>query len=151
MKNLMFIVFSILCVFSSYAGSVTVKKPCADKVYISKDIIFDKSLSLGEITINLLKDHGFDFVGETYGINQIDGTPIKGSDLEVISNSEMKAYGWCFSINGIIPESYPNMIYPDTNDNVIWFYAFAHYLDGEWVAQCKLASRENGCFGVSKF
>ena len=128
MKKFIFVITFVLLAVNSYAGSVTVKKPCSQLSIISKEIEFDKSVSLGEITINLLNDHGIDFVGETFGINQIDGTPVKGRDLEVISDSEMKAYGWCFSINGTIPESYPNMIYPDANDNVVWFYGFAHYL-----------------------
>ena len=150
MKIFTLVITFVLSSLNSFAGTITVNKPCSETSFTSKNIEFDKSVSLGEITINLLNDHGIDFVGETFGINQINGTPVKGRDLEVISNSEMKAYGWCFSINGVIPESYPNMIYPDSNDNVIWFYGFAHYLEGEWIAQCKLASKENGCSGVSK-
>ena len=43
---------------------------------------FDKTSSLGELTLNLLRDNSVDFVGEPYGINQINGVPVQGKDLK---------------------------------------------------------------------
>ena len=56
--------------------------------------------------------------------------------LEILSEREMKAYGWCYSINGEVPEAFPDEVALGPQDKVVWFFAYAHYLAGEWISQC---------------
>jgi hypothetical protein len=152
--NLMKIKLAILFVlFSSSikAGEISVLRPCSNHPLVIEDINFTKIQNLGEITIDLLTRNNIDYVGEAYGINKIEGIPIHGNDLEIISDSEMKAYGWCFTVNGSVQEDYPDQIIPTSNDQITWFYGFAHYLKGKWIRQCVPASDVNGCYGVNKF
>ena len=74
------------------------------------------------------------FEGGTYGITQMFGL---GNDIDVISNEEMKAYGWCFSLDGVVTETMADDTLILSQDSKLrWFYGYAHHLRGEWIAQC---------------
>jgi hypothetical protein len=50
----------------------------------------------------------------------------------------MKAYGWCFRLNGEVPELMANEVTDlRENDVIEWYYAYAHYRGGQWIAQCR--------------
>lgn len=97
----------------------------------------DIGSNVGELTIKMLEDNRLSYQGTEQGFNSILNSPTGLDAMVIISDSEMKAYGWCFEINGVIPEVYANEItINSTNDNVLWFWGYAHYKNGEWIAQC---------------
>lgn len=97
----------------------------------------DIGLSIGELTIKMLDDYQVPYQGTEQGFNSILNSPTGLDAMVIISDNEMKAYGWCFEINGEIPEVYPNEVFINsTSDNVLWFWGYAHYKNGEWIAQC---------------
>lgn len=88
----------------------------------------------GQVTVHFLEKNQIPFVGDADGIVSIYSL---GSDLEVLSDTEMKAYGWCYSVNGVVPEDFVHKInITESNTEIIWFYGYAHYKLGEWIAQC---------------
>ena len=90
--------------------------------------------NIGDVTIEIFNKFQIPFSGSKYGISQING---KGQDIEVISDNEMKAYGWCFEVDGLIPETMPDQTALESNSvEIEWFYAYAHYKDGNWIGQC---------------
>lgn len=94
--------------------------------------------SVGEITQSVLssaqRDGFLTYQGSTAGVTSINGL---GNSIEVVSDREMKAYGWCYSLNGVVPEDMADQyFFTSDEDHLIWFYAYAHSLDGSWVAQC---------------
>jgi hypothetical protein len=97
----------------------------------------DIGLSVGELTIKMLDDYQVPYQGTEQGFNSILNSPTGLDAMVIISDSEMKTYGWCFEINGEIPEVYPNEVFINSiSDNVLWFWGFAHYKNGEWIVQC---------------
>ncbi len=59
-----------------------------------------------------------------------------GNDTEVISDTVMKAYGWCFHLNGVESNKMPDQVRPARNtDKVLWYWAYAYY-DREWKQMC---------------
>ena len=59
-----------------------------------------------------------------------------GNDTEVISDTVMKAYGWCFDLNGVESNKMPDQIRPSkSTDKVLWYWAYAYY-DREWKQMC---------------
>lgn len=133
-----FLVFLSL-IFSTaiYAQSLEIVGPCSSEPtdsYVSEDF---SPMSLGAFTLEGLDALGLSYQGNERGLNSIEGSVIGMDALEVLSDTEMRAYGWCFSINGEVPEIYADEI-PLTSsaDHVVWFFAFAHYQGGDWVAQC---------------
>jgi len=97
----------------------------------------DIGSSVGELTIKMLNDYEILYQGSEQGLNSILNSPTGLDATVIISDSEMKSYGWCFKINGVIPEVYANEVFINTTtDQVLWFWGYAHYKDGEWIAQC---------------
>ena len=94
----------------------------------------DIPASLGKITIDIFENMEVPYQGSDLGISEIYGI---GSSLEMISNTEMKAYGWCFAIDGHTPETLTHETeIKDQNTYIEWYYAYAHYKDGKWIGQC---------------
>lgn len=90
--------------------------------------------SVGAITVGELTASGIAFGGGDFGISEMFGL---GQDIDVISDTEMKAYGWCFSVDGVVAETMPDKTTVTLPDSRLrWFYAYAHYLNGDWIAQC---------------
>jgi hypothetical protein len=95
--------------------------------------------SLGSLTDRILSEaarrEGLDYEGNDGGVIRIAGL---GNAISVISDTEMKAYGWCFRLNGEVPELMANEVTDlGETDVVEWYYAYAHYRGGEWIAQCR--------------
>jgi len=90
---------------------------------------------LGIPTIELLNQSGLEYEGGTYGLKSISGL---GNKIVSVSAAEMKAYGWCFSIDSQVPETMIDETYTQKqNSHLRWFYAYAHFKDGLWIAQCQ--------------
>lgn len=104
-------------------------------------VLFEKNLeanlneSLGAITIDIFERFSIPYKGSDVGILSIGGI---GKRTELISDWEMKVYGWCFSVNGEVVDRLADSVYlRGQSDTVIWFYSYAHYLNGEWVGMCE--------------
>jgi hypothetical protein len=120
----------------TYALRVEFIGPCDSRPFLSRDYTSSPNDTIGDVTINLLQNAGIPFLGDSKGINQIYNSPIGLDAMEVISNNEMLAYGWCYELDGKILESYPDEVKVGHGKKLKWFYGYAHYLDGIWIAQC---------------
>lgn len=134
MKTLAFL--SILFATQAFAHlSIILHDNTSSFNYQLKDS--DIGSSVGELTIKILNDYDVPFQGSEQGLNSILNSPTGLDAMVMISESEMKAYGWCFKINGVIPEVYANEVFINSlTDQVVWFWGYAHYLNGDWIAQC---------------
>ena len=90
--------------------------------------------NVGVISVEGFKMLGVPFEGSPAGITAIDGL---GSDLQVINENRMKAWGWCFSIDGQLIEKMPDQVpWPQEAKILRWFYAYALYDSGQWTGYC---------------
>ena len=90
--------------------------------------------TVGQVSVEFFEQNQIPFVGDIDGIVSIYGL---SSDLDIISDTDMKAYGWCYSVNDIVPEDFVHKInITEQTTELIWFYAYAYYKAGEWIAQC---------------
>lgn len=100
----------------------------------SEELSFEYPLTVGQASLNFLEKNQISYTGDDSGLAMINGL---SSDMEIISDSELKAYGWCYRLNDIVPDAFANQILvTKQSDEIIWFYAYAHYVDGLWVKQC---------------
>ena len=131
-------------VFSN--GSIEFIGPCNTQALLSQSIDLSYQ-SVGDLSIAVLEKTKTPFQGTREGFNSIFNTPIGLDALETISDTEMKSYGWCYSIDGVSPEIYAHQI-PLTAHikNIKWFFAYAHYKDGAWIRQCAPAAPEKPKF-----
>jgi len=75
------------------------------------------------------------FDGDETGIGQLNG--LKSETTFSTEEKWVKAYGWCYSINGIVPNDYAHKVFFNAiTDHLRWFYAYAYYFDGKWLAMC---------------
>ena len=113
--------------------------PCSVKPLLETTLSRDFS-NVGQATISTLETFEIQFQGTEAGLNSAFGTPIGMEAMEILSDTEMRSYGWCFEVDGQVPNSFPNAIaLSRVQQEVRWFYAYAHYLNGEWVSQCEPA------------
>ncbi|MCO5143869.1 MAG: hypothetical protein M9962_12330 [Oligoflexia bacterium] len=148
--------FSILLLLfssSSHALTVTFHDPCEPRkvLGVKKWLKPYEQKSLGSITLESLDELKLDYIGAEKGIHTIQGTPVGEDALEIISREEMRAYGWCFHLDGKLLESYPDEVFLDKeNKKIDWFFGFAHYIRGKWVSQCEPTSKTRTPFVCSK-
>ncbi len=121
---------------SSFALEIKFIGPCEER-FIMRAEVKENYSNVGELTIATLTKFGIPFKGSPEGLSSAFNTPTGDDSLEILSDDEMRAYGWCFSVDGVSPEVYPHQI-PVTSEtkSIVWHYGFAHYYKGEWITQC---------------
>lgn len=132
-----YFLLSFLFLNLSHAGIFSVIGPCDEEPLFEQEIGFNYSSNAGDITVAILKGYGIPFIGSSEGMNSIYGTPTGDEAIEIISDREMLAYGWCYKVNDFEPGDYPNQVSVKPSDNLTWWFGYAHYKDGEWIAQCE--------------
>lgn len=115
--------------------------PCSPKPLFSK-IVRTDAVSVGEATVKTFLQHNVPFQGNERGMNSIYETPTDDRTLEIISDREMRSYGWCYEVDGKGPEDFADEVYlTQKTRSIKWFYGFAHYKDGQWISQCEPAHK----------
>ena len=127
----------LLLINTSLAVEIQFIGPCSSQTLLSAMIPYVSNGNVGALTLQTLDNHHIAYQGTPAGLNQAFETPIGLDAIEVISDKEMLAYGWCYEVDGVVPEIFPNayIIGPQTKV-ITWFFGYAHYLNGEWIGQC---------------
>ena len=122
------------------AGNLSFIGPCNETPIIKASLDASYfSTTVGLLTFNFLTNNHIPFAGSPRGFNSIFNTPIGLDALEVLSDSKMRAYGWCYAINGFSPDKYADEVVVTMNDDITWWYGFAFYDSGSWISQCEPA------------
>lgn len=116
-----------------FALTITVEHPQKGNL-VDAEMSLSVPQSVGAVTLQALNDHGIIYDGSELGFSSIDGLEQR---LDILSKSEMKAYGWCFSVDGIVVETLAHQTELTDSQHLRWFYAFAHYQAGVWLSQCE--------------
>jgi len=142
MKKFIKLLLPLTTVFNStlsIAASIYFQGPCRQQPFLkmnvpSKHVI--QKASIGHITIDILEKKNIEFLGSIKGLASVDNTPIGHEAIEVISPNYLRAYGWCYEVNGFQPAKMPDQIIIKKNDVIRWFFAFSSFKDGEWIDYC---------------
>ncbi len=120
-----------------YALDFTIIGACDQKPLFNKKITITKEVNLGELSVAVLTKNQIPFKGASDGINSIYNTPTGLDAIEIVSDTKMRAYGWCFSIDGAVPDKMPDQI-PVLKDTkkILWWFAFSTQDMGQWVDYC---------------
>lgn len=131
-----FVFFSVYA-SSSFAAFVTIQNPCAQEAWLQVEVADVVGQSIGKITVEVLEQSKLPFVGSEGGISSIQGTPVSEKSLEIVSDKEMRAYGWCYLVDGFKPSLMPDQLKVSQADSqIVWFFGYAQYLNGQWVTMC---------------
>ncbi len=127
----------MMCSLSVHAVYFDVIGACSKKPQHAGTFITDISESVGKISVDIFEAHNIPFVGSEEGMAMIANSPMGLDAMEVLSDTKMRAYGWCFSINGVIPDVLASKSYlTSQNDYISWFYAYSTYDSGIWLDYC---------------
>ena len=114
--------------------------PCSLTPLLETRTHFSEGDSVGKVSIDVLEAFEVPYQGSEQGLNSIFKTPTGLDAMEVLSDTEMRSYGWCFEVDGKITETYPSETFLTARSNqVTWFFGYAHYKNGEWISQCEPA------------
>lgn len=135
MKKLILILISIVSV-QSQAVTLKVTGPCSEKPVKEAQVTADAAKSVGEITKSYFDANGITYKGDVGGFYSILNSATGMDAFEVVSDTELRAYGWCFSVNGAVATVSASEVKPSSQNDVIeWFYGFVTQKDGVWSAE----------------
>lgn len=134
------LIIAALTSFCAQALTIEFVGPCGHKPMLSSQVQATAAKTVGDLTIATLERFRVPYAGNAQGLNTAFNTPIGMDAMEVISDYEMKSYGWCYAVDNAIPEIFPNVFPLSAKiQKITWFYGFAHYYKGEWLSQCEPA------------
>lgn len=136
MKNKCAFIVALLAVLPVSAATIEILNPTGKSVFQKQASLIGQE-SIGSFSLRILNAAQalgeVKFTGDEDGIEMINGF---SNDTKVISNTEIKAFGWCFSVNRTVPQTMANET-PMTNEAaVVWFYGYAYYKNGGWQPGC---------------
>lgn len=119
------------------AVQLTIQNPCSLEPWLQHEAKGMVGLSVGQITTQILESLQEPFVGSEAGLNSIRAIPMPDKVLEVLSDEEMRAYGWCYQVDGIEPALMPDQFtVTKESTSIYWFLAYAEYSKGTWISMC---------------
>ena len=121
----------------AFAATISVIAPCEDQVAHEVSLTLESDIeNIGELSVQAFEEMKLPFAGTARGMNSILNTPTGLEAMDIISDEEMFAYGWCYSVNGFSPEVFADEVKAQEDDHVLWWYGYAHYQAGQWLTQC---------------
>jgi hypothetical protein len=121
----------------AYAITLQVMEICDERIH-SQGELQGNGIDAGTLTVNFLTSAVIPFIGERRGINSILVTPTGDDAIELISDVSMRVYGWCYDVDGQIPELMPHEFVMTKESQIIrWFYAYSEYQSGKWLNYCE--------------
>lgn len=127
----------MVCSLSAHAVYFDVIGACSKKPLHAGTFKTDISDSVGKISVDIFEANNIPYIGSEEGMSMIANSPMGLDAMEVLSDTKMRAYGWCFSINGVIPDVLASKSYVTSqNDYISWFYAYSTYDTGIWTDYC---------------
>ncbi len=138
MKNIIYTLIFTFAVFNTKSQALEFKlfHPCESKLNITSEILLNESESALNITIANLKNHKINHQLLEGGIKSIY-TLNSEKNLEIIDAKNFISYGWCYSVNGQLPESMPDQYHLVNNDSISWFLGSSEYSEGQWISYCR--------------
>ncbi|MBC7693228.1 MAG: hypothetical protein H7222_15795 [Methylotenera sp.] len=142
-STLAFVSLLLLRTFPAQAITLEIYGRTLPAVMKGQNAEIDLRESVGAVTERLLNENQrkglLKFEGNSGGIVSINGLR---NAVEVVTPTLTRAYGWCFSVNGLAPDEMPDQSYFHSQQDVLrWFYGYAEFRNGKWISQCVPAVR----------
>lgn len=136
--RLLLIIIGNMISLGSYAISYEVIGPCSSNpVHSGNFNINNSNTTAGTASVMIFDKNKIPYVGTESGFSSIVNTPTGIDSIEVISDTKMRAYGWCYSVNDVEPSVVPSeYLLASNNDKLSWFYAYSTYDNGVWLDYC---------------
>lgn len=135
--NLMLVLFFM---FSASALEISFVGPCDEAPLLLDQV--SAEATVGDVTVAYLVKNQIPFVGSAQGIGSLFNTPMGLEAIEVISDTQMRAYGWCYFVDGVGPDILASEYPLDSSmQKLEWIFGYADYDSGQWTSYCRPAYR----------
>lgn len=131
-----------LLLISTQAAQFTITGPCSN-IPVFNTQVNTQDTSIGELSIKTFDKFHIQHLSSDYGVSQLMNSPVGIDSMEVISDTVMRAHGWCYSVDGQIPELLMNEVKLTGEEKEInWFMGYSTYVgnpqtgEHQWVGQC---------------
>lgn len=124
---------------SAFAAEVVIIGPCDQEPQISARVELkeNEQTTLGDLTVKVLDEKGIPYKGGAQGIAQIYDSPMGRDAIEVLSSTQLRAYGWCVHIDDLEPAEMPDQVVVTAQvKKILWFYAYSLSDNGVWKDYC---------------
>lgn len=128
------LLFCLLMPILSTAAEFEVIGPCSEKPVYNFSV-GDKFETVADLTFHVLDKNKIPYSGTHKGISSLLNAPQGDEALEVLSDTQMRAYGWCYFVNGKVVMNYADETYLNPGDKVQWIYSYA-WFDRDWKSMC---------------
>lgn len=132
----------ILFSLNTTATLFEIKDSCSEVPVFSTKVT-QKYETAGKLSLAVLRENNIQHLSSEFGISQIMNSPIGLDAMEVLSDTMMRSHGWCYSIDGEVPELLMNEVNLTGKEKVItWFMGYSTYIgdpvsgDAIWEGQC---------------
>lgn len=121
-----------------WAIDIEVTNKCHNSPAIQGSVEIITLSNVADITLEFLNSNKIPYIGNETGIKSLLNTPQGLDAIEVLSDSRMRVYGWCFTLDGHAPDKLMNQVVvdPEVHQKIKWFYGFAELIKDEWVTYC---------------
>ena len=126
------ILIALVISLNAYSATLDIIGPCSEKPLLSIHAL-DQFETVGDMTVHYFSKNKVPFQGNERGMNSIFNSPIGLDAMEVLSDTQMRSYGWCFKVNGEVPFDFADAVYLNEGDHVQWFFSYAWY-DKGWIS-----------------
>lgn len=124
--------------FSTFALDVKFYNGCEKTPFLNAQVDVENFKTVGDLTHYILKENNISYVGSTSGINSILDTPSGIDAMEVLSDKDMKAHGWCYKLDGVLSSKLiDEQELSSDMKNLTWYYGYYLYKDGAWTGTCE--------------
>lgn len=128
--------------FASRGATLIVEDFCGHTPKLAVEVEVQGPMTVSDLTLQQLLDHNIPFLGAKEGINSILATPTGMDGLEVLNDQEMRAFGWCYTVDGQLSDAFMHQ-QAITNQSVVrWFFAYSYYSAGVWTDFCLPATAD---------
>lgn len=129
--------FLLLSAAASYSVQWEIVGQDSQTPVYSGELEADLTESVGHYTVKILDAQKIPYIGSIEGINSILSTPTGEEAMFVESEERLRAYGWCYKINGVNLETMPDKAFFFSQDaKLTWYFAYVTYEAGEWKNFC---------------
>jgi hypothetical protein len=140
----------VIAILALLATNVAFAQPVSFRVVgVQGNVLLEQRAevagSLGQASHRVLQDATVggllqQYRGSEAGVNSINGL---GSALEVLSDTQMNAYGWCYQVDGEVSDLLADQyVLTGQESRIEWFYAYARLDRGQWTSMCVPADHE---------
>ncbi len=131
--------FLTIGISSAFSQEIEFIGPCSHEPIFSQEFS-PKFETIGDLTVYVLDKNKISYLGNEEGINSVFGTPVGSDAIEVLSDTDMRSYGWCFFVDGKLSDVYAHQyLLNSTIQKVQWIYSYALLKKDKWVSMCEKA------------